>query len=97
MYVVVELNNKMKKDESRELKQNISFNIRKYRKIRHLTQEELAEDADISYDFMRRIESSKGSCGFSVFTLYKLAVALDVSIDELMNRNLSNLTKTNIE
>ena len=97
MYVVVELNNKMKKDESRELKQNISFNIRKYRKIRHLTQEELAEEADISYDFMRRIESSKGSRGFSVFTLYKLAVALDVSIDELMNRNLSNLTKTNIE
>ncbi len=71
-----------------KLRSKISYNIRKYRKIRNYTQEELAEFADISYDFMRRIESSKGQCGFSIFTLYKLALALNVSVDELMEINI---------
>lgn len=76
------------------LRGKISYNIKKYRNIREYTQEELAEIADISYDFMRRIESSKGKCGFSVFTLYRLAIALDVSIDELMDRDIQNINKS---
>lgn len=83
--------NKNRKDDSKMLKSKISYNIRKYRKIRKYTQEELAEFADISYDFMRRIESSDGKCGFSVFTLYKLALALDVSVDELMENRIEDL------
>lgn len=90
--MVVKLSSKkIQNKEYVELKSKISINIKKYRKIRHLTQEELAEQADISYDFMRRIESSHGKCGFSVMTLYKLAMALDVSVDELMDRNLSSI------
>lgn len=85
-------NNKHEK-ESKELKNKVSYNIRKYRKLRKYTQEELAEIADISYDFMRRIESSKGECGFSVFTLYRLALALNVSIDELCEVKLVNDTE----
>ena len=81
----------MKKENKNEkysfVKENISINIRKYRKSRKLTQEQLAEKADISYDFMRRIESSYGKCGFSVITLYKLATALNVTIDELVGQN----------
>ena len=76
----------VKKEETtkyNKLRNNISFNIRKYRKERHYTQEELAEYANISYDFMRRIENTKGGCGFSVFTLYKIALALGVTMDEL--------------
>ncbi len=72
------------KKESTVLRNKISYNIRKYRKMRNYTQEELAEFADISYDFMRRIERSNGTCGFSVLTLYKIALALNVSTDELM-------------
>ena len=68
-----------------ELKEQISFNIRKYRKRKNITQEKLADCADISYDFMRRIESSSGKCGFSIYTLYKISLALDVSIDELLS------------
>lgn len=71
--------------EAKKLKKDISVNIKKYRKERHYTQEELAEKADISYDFMRKIETTKGECGFSVITLYRLALALNVSVDELMN------------
>lgn len=70
--------------ENSVLRNNISYNIKKYRKLRKYTQEELAEFANISYDFMRRIEGTKGTCGFSVYTLYKLALALDVSLDELI-------------
>ncbi len=83
-------NEKYPKIEYVKLRSKISYNIRKYRKIRKFTQEELAEFADISYDFMRRIESSKGQCGFSIFTLYKLALALNVSIDELMEINIKD-------
>ena len=37
---------------------------------------------------MRRIESTEGKCGFSVFTLYKIALALNVKVDELMESKL---------
>ena len=74
---------KTKKDP-KTLKKDISINIRKFRKERHYTQEELAEYADISHDFLRRIETTDGTCGFSVYTLYKLALALDVSLDDLV-------------
>ena len=70
------------------LRDRISFNVKKYRKEQHLTQEELSEKANISYDFMRRIESEKGKYGFSVYTLYKLAIALNVSMDELVGLNI---------
>lgn len=76
------------KKEYMKLRKKISFNIRKYRKEKHLTQEELADSANISYDFMRRIETTDGKCGFSVFTLYKLALALNVSMDELAELDL---------
>ena len=72
------------------VKENISVNVRKYRKSRKMTQEELAEKADISYDFMRRIESSYGKCGFSVITLYKLAEALGVGMDDLARESNKN-------
>ena len=71
------------KRDNKTLKKDISVNIRKYRKERHFTQEELAEYAEISYDFMRRIETTNGKCGFSVYTLYKLALALNVTMDDL--------------
>lgn len=83
-------NNKDDKKEKEKaiLKSKISYNIRKYRKLRNYTQEELSEFADISHDFMRRIESSGGKCGLSIFTLYKIALALNVSVDELMEIEL---------
>lgn len=66
------------------LKSTIASNIRKYRKLRGLTQEELALYAELSYDFVRRIESSSGKSGFSVYTIYKLATVLEVSLDDLI-------------
>ncbi len=62
---------------------NISNNIKKYRKIAGITQEQLAVDVGKSYDFIRRIEYKKGEVGCSIDTLYKISVVLDVSIDKL--------------
>ena len=66
------------------IKEVIVKNIRRIRKLKGFTQEELAYKADISYDFMRRIESGHGNVGFSIQTFYKLSVALEVSLDDLI-------------
>lgn len=71
-----------------DIKAKIVKNIKKVRKEKGWTQEQLALNAEISYDFMRRIESKKRHSGFSVETLYRLASVLNVSIDELMERDL---------
>lgn len=70
-------------DFNPNIKGVISANIRKYRKMRGLTQEQLALFTELSYDFIRRIETSGGKSGFSVDTLYKIATVLEVSMDDL--------------
>jgi len=66
------------------IKAVIVSNIRKYRKQKGYTQEQLALYTDLSYDFIRRIETGKGKFGFSVNTLYKISVVLEVSLDDLI-------------
>lgn len=61
----------------------VSANIRKYRKIAVITQEQLAVDVGRSYDFIRRLEYKKGTIGCSVNTLYKIGVVLGVTMDKL--------------
>jgi len=60
----------------------IRKNIKKYRKERKMTSEQLAELVDLSHDFIRQIESHKYN--FSVDTFYRISVALDVSLDALI-------------
>lgn len=61
----------------------VSSNIRKYRKITGITQEQLAVDVGKSYDFIRRLEYKKGSIGCSVNTLYRISVVLGITMDKL--------------
>mgnify|MGYP002712679190 FL=1 len=60
----------------------VSANIKKYRKIAGITQEQLAVDVGKSYDFMRRLEFKKGAIGCSIDTLYRISVVLGVSMDK---------------
>ncbi len=69
----------------------IAGNIRKYRKEKGFTQEQLALYTELSYDFIRRIETGKGKFGFSVDTLYKIATVLEVSVDDLMREEKESL------
>ena len=64
----------------------IRKNIKKYRKEKGITAAELAEMVDLSHDFIRQIESEKVANTFSVETLYRISVALDVSLDKLVQK-----------
>lgn len=58
--------------------------IKKRRKELDLTQEAIAEQADISASFMGHIE--RGSRIASIDTLLSICIALDVSIDYIIGR-----------
>lgn len=71
---------KFKFDENIMVK--VSTNIKKYRRIAGITQEQLAVDVGKSYDFMRRLEFKKGAIGCSIDTLYRISVVLGVTMDK---------------
>ena len=60
-----------------------------------MTQENLAELADVSTALIGNLESEKINQGISVFTLWKISKALNISVDKLFdesnfdNRSLS--------
>ena len=74
--------------------EQISRNIKKYRMEAGITQAELAEKVGVSHEFIRRNESKKGIKSFSVDTVWKISIALDIDpgklfeidIDEVVNR-----------
>lgn len=65
----------------------ISSNIRKCRIEKDVTQEQLAVDIGMSYDYLRRIESQKGKEGISLMSLYKISVVLGVTMDKFFEEN----------
>ncbi len=62
--------------------EKVSNNIKKYRLLAGITQEQLAVDVDKSYDFIRRLEYKKGEIGCSLETLYRISVVLGVTMDK---------------
>lgn len=60
----------------------IAYNVRKYRKINVITQEQLAIDIDVTPEFIRKFESTRGSEGLSLMSLYKISIVLNVSMDK---------------
>ena len=64
----------------------IRHNIRKYRKERGITSAELAELVGLSHEFIRQIQSDKAGYNFSVETFYKISIALNVSLDDLIKK-----------
>ena len=64
-----------------DLKNKVGLKIKKLRKVHDLTQEQLAEQAGISVDFLSLIERGKNAPSFE--TLEKIAHAFQVSVKEL--------------
>lgn len=60
----------------------VAYNVIKYRKINGITQEQLAIDIGVSPEFIRKFESTKGSEGLALLTLYKISIVLNTSIDK---------------
>ena len=52
--------------------ETIAYNVIKYRKLNKITQEQLAVDIGVSPEFIRKFESTKGSEGLSLMSLYKI-------------------------
>ena len=62
----------------------IGKNVKKYRNIRNITQEKLAEFIDVSTSLISNLECNKINQGISINTLYKISIVLDVPISKFM-------------
>ena len=62
-------------------------NIRKYRKEKGYTLQKLAEEAEMSMDYLAEIESEKRKKSFSLAILGRIAEVLDVDIVKFFDKN----------
>ncbi len=62
--------------------ETVAYNVIKYRKLNKITQEQLALDIGVSPEFIRKFESTKGSEGLSLASLYKISIVLDTTMDK---------------
>ena len=70
--------------------ETVAYNVIKYRKINKITQEQLAVDVGVSPEFIRKFESTKGSEGLALITLYKISIVLNTSIEKFFESINSN-------
>lgn len=71
--------------------EQISRNIKKYRTKVGITQAVLAERVGVSHEFIRRIESKKGVKTFSVDTIWKISLALDIDPGKLFEIDMDEV------
>jgi transcriptional regulator with XRE-family HTH domain len=64
---------------------SISDNIKKYRKKKGLSQDKLAKLADVTHTTLVKLESGAND-NPTVKTLQKIAMALGIDLNELVNR-----------
>lgn len=63
--------------------QQLGLNIARYRKLRNMTQIELAEAAGISRTHISNIEAPNGTSSVSLAKLFDIADALDIPVQLL--------------
>lgn len=61
----------------------ISHNIKYYREKQKISQEKLAEKADLSISYIKQLESGKIFKNLTLTTLLKLSKALNININKL--------------
>lgn len=69
--------------ERKEIIKNFAMNLRAERARKRYTREKLAEMADITPEYLARIESEKYSP--SLVVIVNLALALEVSVEKLVS------------
>lgn len=69
--------------------------LRNIEKKAGITQAVLAERVGVSHEFIRRIESKKGAKTFSVDTIWKISLAVNVDPGKLFEVDLDELIKEN--
>lgn len=88
----------MKDLEAEELFKIIGSNVKYYRKLYNLkngkmTQENLAELANVSTALIGNLESERIEQGISVFTLWKISKALQIPVEKLFDDTSFNQRK----
>lgn len=68
------------KENNTNIYDTVRYNIRKYRKLNGMTQQELADAADLSHGYIREIESLTMGVTFSLDAVEKIANALKIEI-----------------
>lgn len=63
----------------------IRQNIKKYREKANLTQQQLADKAGVSMNYIAKIESKKMQRGFTITVLGRIADALEIDIKLLFD------------
>ena len=66
----------------------ISKNIKKYRKLKGMTQKELAIKSGYSYTHIRQLEGPNSPKHFSIETVYNLSKALNINIKQLFEKDI---------
>lgn len=82
-----------KKEKHIDVYELIAKNIKYYRKSRNMTQAELAEKAEYSHEFIRRIEAPNSKKNFSIDAVSNIANALDIDIELLFKKREDNEEK----
>ena len=62
----------------------IGQTIKKYRKLKNLTQEQLADKASISISYLTKIEALNCDQPFSLEVILDISEVLDVSVHQLL-------------
>lgn len=80
----------MKDLEAEDLFEIIGANVKYYRKLYNLkrgkmTQEMLAEKANVSTALIGNLESERIGQGISVYTLWKIAKVLEIPVEKLFD------------
>ena len=76
-----------RKFEFKDYLPTVAKNVRKYRKLAGITQEQLAVDIEMSPDYLRRFESQRGKEGLTLKKLYKISVVLDVPMSNFFEKD----------
>ena len=84
---------KRKKDKNYDVYEIVAKNIKYYRKIKKMTQAELAEKTEYSHEFIRRIEAPNSKKNFSLDAVNNIAEALDIDIELLFEKREDNEEK----
>ncbi len=66
----------------KEINIQIGEQIKRYREHKHLTQEQFAEQIDVSTQFVSDLE--RGVVGISISTLKRICTTLDISSDQII-------------
>lgn len=66
-----------------DIYQVIGKNIKKYRKIKNINQEQLANLTNLSYGFIKNLEAKNVHATISIETLNLIAKSLDIKIGAL--------------